>query len=494
MRYSTSASAFLTLACSLLISCNDSDQLLFADHAQPLSWSWVAKSDSAALLSVNGTSASDVWIAGADDGQGPVVLHFDGSEWQRRNTGVKGDLWWVNATPQGPVFFAGASALLLRYQDGAFERLKTPGLGKDVLYGVWAAGANDLYAVGTSAGRNGFVWHYDGSEFQTVSLPDTLPVDENHDQPGLFKVWGNSKDSVWVAGASGTLLHGNARDGFTLVRKGDSEILFTVNARGDHVLAVGGTSSGLLLDGRGTTLSDRTPASTPLLQGAWIDEHDQAWAVGVGGTVLRGGTDGFQVQDTGLDFAANDSLHSVWVDPTGGVWAVGGDVLTPNLAHGVALHGGAPVPEIDLIAPAPVGPGLSGGADRSSTPRLDCAALGRANPRRDSPRFTAPRRARAKPVSCLDCDLGCVRGVRQRRFGLPDDRAPEQQTTSLPHAPKPSPMLRIACSATAMRRPWAAAFHRRASTPSWQSSATTRATRRARARRHARWAIASGKP
>ena len=356
MRYSTSVSALLTLACSLLVSCNDSDQLLFADHAQPLSWSWVAKSDSAALLSVNGTSASDVWIAGADDGQGPVVLHFDGSEWQRRNTGVKGDLWWVNATPQGPVYFAGASALLLRYQDGAFERLKTPGLGKDVLYGVWAAGENDLYAVGTSAGRNGFVWHYDGSEFQTVRLPDTLPVDENHDQPGLFKVWGNSKDSVWVAGASGTLLHGNARDGFALVRKGGSEILFTVNARGDHVLAVGGTSSGLLLDGRGTTLRDRTPASTPLLQGAWIDEHDQAWAVGVGGTVLRGGTDGFQVQDTGLDFAANDSLHSVWVDPSGGVWAVGGDVLTPNLAHGLALHGGAPVPEIDLIAPAPAAP------------------------------------------------------------------------------------------------------------------------------------------
>jgi hypothetical protein len=266
---------------------------------------------------------------------------------------VKGDLWWVNATPAGPVYFAGASALLLRYQDGAFERLRTPGLGKDVVYGVWAAGADDLYAVGTSAGKNGFVWHYDGSEFESVPLPDTLPVDENHDQPGLFKVWGNSKDSVWVAGASGTLLHGNAREGFALVRKGESEILFTVNARGNHVLAVGGTSSGLLLDGSGTTLQDRTPPSTPLLQGAWIDEHDRAWAVGVGGTVLRGDAGGFRVQDTGLDFAANESLHSVWVDPSGGVWAVGGDVLTPNLAHGLALHGGGPVPEIDLVTPEP---------------------------------------------------------------------------------------------------------------------------------------------
>ena len=343
------ASALLTLACSLLIACDDHDELPARD--EPLAWSWVAKSDTAALLSVNGTSASDVWIAGADDGTGPVVLHFDGQEWQRRDTGVKGDLWWVNAAPGGTVYFAGASALLLRYRDGAFERLKTPGLGKDVLYGVWAAGPDELYAVGTAAGRNGFVWHYDGSEFHTVVLPDALPVDENRDQPGLFKVWGNSKDSVWVAGANGTLLHGNARDGFKLVRKGESEILFTVSARGDHVLAVGGTSSGLLLEGQGVTLHDRTPPSTPLLQGAWIDERDRGWAVGVGGTVLRSGAHGFEVQDTGLDFAANDSLHSVWVDPSGGVWAVGGDVLTPNLAHGLALHGGAPVPEIDLTAP-----------------------------------------------------------------------------------------------------------------------------------------------
>ena len=346
---------FLGLLCApLAVACDDNDGL--PTSSAPLAWSWVATSDSAALLSVHGTSAKDVWMAGADDGKGPVVLHFDGSDWQRLDTGVRGDLWWVNASAQGPVYFAGASALMLRYQDGAFERLKTPGLGKDVVYGVWAAAANDVYAVGSSAGRNGFVWHYDGQDFRALTLPDTLPVDENRDQPGLFKVWGTAKDSVWLAGAHGVLLHGSASKGFELVRSGGNEILFTVNARGNHVAAVGGTSSGLLLEGTGTELSDRTPASTPLLQGVWIDDRDQVWAVGVGGTVLRSSSAGYQAQDTGLDFRANESLHSVWVDPTGGVWAVGGDVLTPNLAHGVALHGGAPVPEIALVAPAPSAP------------------------------------------------------------------------------------------------------------------------------------------
>ena len=105
-------SFFLGLLCApLCVACNDNDALPDSNPAR--SWSWVATSDSAALLSVHGTSAKDVWMAGADDGKGPVVLHFVDGNWQRLDTGVRGDLWWVNATEQGPVFFAGASALLL---------------------------------------------------------------------------------------------------------------------------------------------------------------------------------------------------------------------------------------------------------------------------------------------------------------------------------------------------------------------------------------------
>jgi photosystem II stability/assembly factor-like uncharacterized protein len=347
-RLSTLVSMLLSLL--FLGNCSDRGSVTID---QKLSWAWAAKSPAAALLSVHGTAANDVWIAGADDGTGPVVLHFDGTTWEREQTGLRGELWWVHATAQGPVFFAGQSGVLLRYQDGAFERLKTPGLGKDTVYGVWAAAADDVYAVGTSAGRNGFVWHFDGAQFQTIALPDTLPQDENHDQPGLFKIWGSSPSSIWIAGASGTLLHGNARDGFKLVRSGAAEILFTVHARGNHVAAVGGTSSGLLLEGHDTTLTDHTPPSTPLLQGVWIDERDRVWAVGVGGTILRSGPKGYEAQDSGLDFGADQSLHSVWVDPAGGVWAVGGKVLTADLNQGVALHGGALVPEIDLTPPPP---------------------------------------------------------------------------------------------------------------------------------------------
>src|SRR4051812_19778355 len=104
----------LWLASLLLGGCADRDYLSSDPNR---SWGWIAKSDAAALLSVHGTAASDVWITGADDGKGPIVLHFDGSSWERKHTGLHGPLWWVHATPQGPVFFAGENAVLLSYQD-----------------------------------------------------------------------------------------------------------------------------------------------------------------------------------------------------------------------------------------------------------------------------------------------------------------------------------------------------------------------------------------
>ncbi|HTV25545.1 MAG TPA: hypothetical protein VMG12_42910, partial [Polyangiaceae bacterium] len=59
----------------------------------------VAESDDAAFLSVSGTAADDVWLAGADAGRGPRVLHWDGESWSALDAGVDADLWWVQALP-----------------------------------------------------------------------------------------------------------------------------------------------------------------------------------------------------------------------------------------------------------------------------------------------------------------------------------------------------------------------------------------------------------
>ena len=88
---------------------------------------------------------------GADDGAGPLVVRFDGTSWQRLETGVHGDLWWVRAFDDGTVYLAGTDSLILRYRDGAFERMRSPGLGKTTIFGLWGANSEDVYAVGSHA-------------------------------------------------------------------------------------------------------------------------------------------------------------------------------------------------------------------------------------------------------------------------------------------------------------------------------------------------------
>jgi hypothetical protein len=320
--------------------------------AEAKEWAWVAHHQGAALLGVHGTTENDVWLSGADDGQGPLVLHWDGQAWQRLATGVRGDLWWVHATAAGSVYFAGSDALLLRYRDGAFERIATPGLGKHTIYGVWEAAENDVYVVGAAAGRNGFIWHYDGQSVRELAIPSDMPLDEMHDSPGLFKVWAASAEEVWAVGARGVVLRGNASEGFSLVRAGEEEILFTVHGRGEQVAIVGGTGTGLLLDTTGGTLDNRAPEQTPLLQGVSVAADGTVWAVGAGGSILSGKNGNYAVVDPSLAFGAAESLHAVWVDPKGDVWAVGGDVLTPELDQGLALHSSRVVPEM-VIEPAP---------------------------------------------------------------------------------------------------------------------------------------------
>jgi hypothetical protein len=336
---------WFALVCAAVTACSDGD-------TQPAerAWSKVASSEHAALLSVHGTAADDVWMAGADDGSGPVVLHWDGSSWQRHHTQSRGDLWWVHATAEGAVYFGGSDASVLRYSGGEFERLRAPGLGKHTVYGVWAASASDVYAVGAAAGRNGFVWHFDGSEFRELPLPVDLPTDAARDTPGLFKVWGRSAEDVWIVGGRGVVLRGNANDGFRRIESGTDVSLFTVHASGDRVVIVGGEGEGVVLEPDGDALVNHGAESAPLLQGACVDDKGTAWAVGLGGSIYRGKDSKFVAVDSGIDVTATQSLHAVWVDPSGGVWAVGGNALSPELDAGLALHWGGAIAEHQVEA------------------------------------------------------------------------------------------------------------------------------------------------
>src|SRR5260370_24840541 len=107
-------------------------------------------------MSVSGRSSSDIYAVGADKGSGPLVLHFDGKAWKELHTGQSGDLWWVQALPNGPVLMAGASRTVLRFDRHRFELMPTPGLGRHPSFGLCGTGGENFFLVGRAWGGGGF--------------------------------------------------------------------------------------------------------------------------------------------------------------------------------------------------------------------------------------------------------------------------------------------------------------------------------------------------
>jgi len=363
-------------------------------------WQLLASELPSALLSVSGRSPRDVYAVGADKGEGPLVLHFDGTRWQELHTGQRGDLWWVQALPGGPVLMAGTGGMVLRFDGEHFERLKTPGLGRQTVYGVWGTDADDFYAVGSASGRSGFVWHCRHGAFESEELPLEQLRMASGELPGFFKVFGMG-DEVWVVGAGGTVLRREGLGPFTAVPTTTKDTLFTIHGTGNRWLTVGGAGNGVLLEARGRALRDASPAGAGLIQGVFATDGGD-WASGERGMVYTRAdpSAAFAAVDHGLSLPATSSLHSIFVDSSGGVWSAGGNVLTPALDGGMLIHYGDRVPPVviedDDARPDAGGPAecpaevVAAGRPRSIARRWDEQAL--AAIRRDLPRPTVHAR------------------------------------------------------------------------------------------------------
>jgi hypothetical protein len=329
--------ATLALACAS--ESGPSDTSPDASAGVDPSWRQVFADLPGALISVWGRSDHDVWSVGSDtrDGRGALILHYDGTAWERRVLGLAHDLWWVNGLASGPIFMSGSEGVIVRVDGERYEVMATPPtLG--IAYGVWAASATDVWAVGGDPlhGTGSFVWRYDGSVWAVVDVP--TPTDVG----AYYKVWGTRPDDVWIAGLQGTLLH---FDGalWSMVDAGLSDPLFTVNTRpGGHTVAVGGFDLGVMLerpkDAAWSVVA--LPPGTRQLFGVWLAD-ERGYAVGADATILEGGDGAWSPVTTGLP--TDKTLHAVWVDDAAGVWAVGGDVFVPPLGAGVMVHHGTTV-------------------------------------------------------------------------------------------------------------------------------------------------------
>jgi|LNFM01.2.fsa_nt_gb hypothetical protein len=333
LRFGTTLRSALCLSCLLVTSCPP-------PGPPPPSWTVVAQGLREGLLSIAGRNASEVWAVGADKGAGPIVLRFDGTRWERRATGTRGTLWWVHAAQDGTTFMAGTNSTILRVTDAGFTRVATPGLARHTVFGLWAAGANEAYAVGSEAGRSGFLWRWNGTRFEEVDLGRALPTSEDGTTPGLFKVWGDGAGTIWVVGGRGVILRGRAGV-FERIESGTTQTLFTVTGASDRVVAVGGAGSGVIVEREGEgAFAMRAPDGAPLLQGVSLARSGAGFAGGFNGSVYERNSSGAWSRVESAPSLPIESLHAAWVDDEGGAWFVGGGVLGPALDRGAITYRG----------------------------------------------------------------------------------------------------------------------------------------------------------
>jgi len=346
------------------IGCHTRPECLARDHMctagpAPGSMQSVLKGLPAALLSVSGTSATDVYAVGADpstDDFGPYVLHYDGERWRRLNTHATGTLWWISVTPiDGAFYMSGEHGLILRYDlaNATFDQQPTP--GTETIYGIWGTAADNIWAVGgdPSAGV-GVIWHFNGTAW---SVDDVTGVVANG-LPPLFKVWGRSENEVYAVGREGVILRFDGSKWSQLTSNTDDP-LFTVHGNDTDVVAVGGVlENGDILELDGDTFTPRTPSGLPQMNGVFLPPSGSGVAVGVAGSLAGRIATGWEQRDSGLN--TNLDFHAVWVDPEGGTWAVGGEIIT-NFNQGMLAYAGTRTIGTEVIDIPPCPTGVSGG-------------------------------------------------------------------------------------------------------------------------------------
>jgi hypothetical protein len=331
----------LALSCLSALSAVSLTACPIEPKPTPDTWELVHRDLPGALLSVWGTSADDVWAVGADalDGTGPTVIHFDGEAWSSVPTGeAAGNLWWVFGFDEGPIYMGGEGGVILRYEDGDYTRMTTP--GTDTVFGIWGATPDDVWAVGGgSDAMGGFAWRLSGDTWiPEPSLPADVPS-----TAAIWKIFGTSTSDAWLVGSNGVALHW---DGSTLTQ-GDTGVgssLFTVHESEGRYAAVGGSATGIIVeyeDGQWTNVTPESPP--PGLTGVTLGADGFGIAIGTFGAVFaRSDAAGWVEEDLG--FSLGHSLHGSWIDEEGGVWAVGGQVFSPPFTDGLLLHRGASIP------------------------------------------------------------------------------------------------------------------------------------------------------
>jgi hypothetical protein len=174
-------------------------------HFDGSRWSSMATPDFGApeLTDIAGTSGSDVWAIGDREKcfdcehTDAIVLHYDGTQWSLAVSAAvlhNDTFTGIWAAAANDVWVAGTDvyddALFWHYDGTSWSRSEPLSTSQPELTDVWASSSSDVYAAGPNV-----LLHYDGANWRKIS------------DVGGFRVWGTSRDDVFVL-RSDAILHG----------------------------------------------------------------------------------------------------------------------------------------------------------------------------------------------------------------------------------------------------------------------------------------------
>ncbi len=230
-------------------------------------------------------------------------------------------IWWIHGASSTDAWAVGERGLILHSNGSQWSVAMSPTTAN--LYGVWAAAADDVWAVGgspTGAGPNDVLLHYDGAAWTSVAPPRALGAT-------YFKVWGLSSTDVHVVASAGLALHYDGIS-WTEVPSGASATLVTVHGGPGGVFAVGGPPPTLLRWEDGAWKKETLhPSMSGSLTGLFVDASGTIFVTGEHGQRFRRDASSATFTDDTDAPSLFGDLHAVWGDGLGNAVAVGGNYV-----------------------------------------------------------------------------------------------------------------------------------------------------------------------
>jgi hypothetical protein len=160
----------------------------------------------AALLGVDGTSATDAWAVGSFfGGLPPFIFHWDGTRWTKspqepyQGGEVLYDVAALSPTDAWAIGYgAGVVPLVLHWDGTIWRHVDVPIPGTfNFAYDVAATSSTDVWVVGGydgSQGTTGLVLHWDGIDWTLI------PIEQPRTGATFYGVWPAAPDDVWAVG------------------------------------------------------------------------------------------------------------------------------------------------------------------------------------------------------------------------------------------------------------------------------------------------------